>query len=461
MRKQLFTALLLSFGVFAMGYGQSSCSYGTVSESLGIGENISTGGSLEYAGAADFDVPFGVNFTVSQVTFDAIKTADAIVYVNLSFLEESEGLPGELIQAFENLTPTSQEFLYEAGEFDAYRVVLDLPNTITLAKGKYFISLAANAGTGPFVAWDIAGEYQTYGVFDYNQFEDEPWGGTGYYNKVFRVIGSCEDSGEIQPEPGEPCAQGNETNHREGGTSFLSFGNVISVADDFIVPTNSTFYLTQFNLDALLLGGGLHNATIKIRSSVNDAPGNVLYSFTNKAPLFEQFFGYFDVPGPFDLAGIRIGFQFEEPIVLGEGAYFIEVIPTPYAAETLAWELTSLPGIGSDAYTSLDGGTTWDIRSGYNQVFTVNGFCTETLGTHTQQLADALAIYPNPAQDVLHIDSKSELIDVGLYNMDGQKVADYDGDLKTINLGPLASGVYLVKATFGNGQIGNRKIIKE
>lgn len=461
MKKQLFTTLLFCCGVFATGYGQTPCSFGTVSESLGIGENISTGGDLEYAGAADFDVPFGVNFTVNQVTFDAIKTADEILYVNLSFLTEIEGLPGASIQNFDNMVPTSQEFLYEAGDFDAYRVVLDLPTSITFEKGKYFISLAANPGTGPFVAWDIAGEFQTYGVFDYNKFEDEEWGGTGYYNKVFQVIGTCEDSGETPPNLGDACGQGNESNHYEGGTSFLAFQGAISIADDFVVPENTTFNITHFNLDALLLGGGFHNATIKIRTSENNAPGQVLYSFTNKGPLYEKFFGYFDVPGPFDHASVRVGFEFQEPIVLDGGTYFIEVIPTPYASESLTWELTSLPGIGSDAYRSFDGGDSWEAVSGFNQVFTIDGFCSESLGVENPHLTNVLEFYPNPVTNILNINSTLELTEIALYNLVGQQVANFTSDLRTVNMESLSGGVYLVKATFKTGQVENFKVIKQ
>src|SRR5690606_12624874 len=306
---------------------------------------------------------------------------DEILYVNLSFLAEMEGMPGESIQDFNNLVPTSQEFLYEAGDYDVYTVVLDLPTSLTFQKGKHFISLAANPGAGPFVGWDIAGEFQTYGLFDYNKFDDEDWGGTGYYNKVFQVIGSCEDSGETPPDLGEVCEQGNESNDHETGTNFLNGQSVFSIADDFIVAENTTFNLTQFTVDALLLGGGFHNATLKIRSSENNAPGEVLYSFTNKGPQQEQYFGYFDFPGyPLDVVAIKLDFAFDEPIALEEGTYFIEVIPTPYATDFLTWEATSLPGIGSDSYTSTDGGTTWSINDGFNQVFTIGGFCEASLG---------------------------------------------------------------------------------
>ncbi len=459
MKKKLFTTLMLCI-VFTFSYAQDPCFYGVGSSMVGIGENISTGGTLEYAGAADFDVPLGTNFTVNQVTFDAIKTEEDILYVNLAFLQENEGLPDGSIQVFDNLIPTSQEFSYEAGDFDAYTIVLDLPTSVTLEKGKYFITLAANPGEGPFVAWDIAGEFLTYGVFDYNKFEDEEWGGTGYYNKVFQVIGTCEDSGETPPDLGDPCEQSNESNDHEAGTSFLNGQDVLSIADDFIVPENTTFYLTNFEMDALLLGGGMHNATLKIRSSDNNAPGEVLYSYTNKGPLYEQFFGYFNFPGPFDLAGIREGFTFEEPIALEEGTYFIEVIPTPHATETLTWEATSQPGIGSFSYTSSDGGNTWSINDGYNQVFTVSGFCIETLGIEETQSVVDFSYYPNPVNDILNISSNIKIIQIDLYNLVGQKVSDFDVDSQTINIESLSPGIYLLKTKFINGKVEISKIIK-
>jgi len=460
MQKLLFTTLL--FATIGFSYGQN-CSYGTASDETANGENISTGGAFEYAGAVDFDVPFGIDFTTNQVTVNLLKGEADLIYVNAAFLTEVEGLPGDVIESFDNLIPTSQELIYATGTqgFDVYQITLDLPVSITFGKGKYFLRMAAAPGDADGAWWEITSDYQTYGVFDYFKFENEAWGGTGYYNKVFQVIGNCEDSGDVPPDYGDVCEQENLSNNHETGVPFIDNGQLVSIADDFIVPENTTFYLTQFNLDALLLGGGLHNATIKIRASNGNMPGDVLYSYINKGPAFEEFGDYWPFPGsPFDVAAIKVGFTFEEPIVLEEGIYFIEVVPTPYATDLLTWEATTQPGIGSYSYSSADGGSTWSINNGYNQVFKVEGFCAQTLGTETPNAIADLQYYPNPMTDVLNISSETNFKQIALYNLVGQKVADFNAASRTINMEFLTAGVYLLKAEFDNGAVEISKIIK-
>lgn len=464
MQKRLFTTMLL-FAAMGFSYAQDPCSYGTTSDEMSNGENITTGGALEYAGAADFDVPFGVTFTSNQVTFNLLKGAADLLYVNAAFLTEIEGLPGELMESFDNLVPSSQELVYttEIENLDVYQVTLDLPVSVTFEKGKYFLTLAAAAGDAHSAWWEIADDYQTYGVFDYNKFEDEAWGGTGYYNKVFQVVGDCEDSGDVPPDYGEPCEQANESNNHETGTSLLGAGGqALSVVDDFIVPANTTFYLSAFTMDALLLGGGLHNATLNVRASDGDMPGEILHSYINKGPAFEEFGGYHPFPGsPFDVAAIKIGFEFEEPIALEEGTYFIEVLPTPYATEMLTWEATSAGGIGSYSYYSADGGATWNINDGLNQVFTINGFCSETLGSETPGIGVDFQYYPNPVTDVLNITSKTAIKEITLYNLLGRQVGKYDPNTQTIAMESLATGMYLLRVQFESGEVKTVKVIKQ
>lgn len=462
MQKLLFTTLFL-VAILGSSYGQT-CSYGTISNETANGENISTGGTYEYAGAVDFDVPFGIDFTTNQVTINLLKGDADLLYVNAAFLTEEEGIPGSVIESFDNLVPTTQEFLYPTGTpgFDVYEITLDLPASVTFEKGKYFLRMAAAPGDANGAWWEITNEDQTYGVFDYFKFENEDWGGTGYYNKVFQVIGTCEDSGDVAPNLGDACGQENLANNHETGIPFIGSGQIHTVADDFIVPENTVFYLAQFNFDALLLGGGMHNATINIRSTVNNMPGEILHSYLNKGPAFEEFGGYWPMAGsPFDVVAVKTGFVFDEPIELEAGTYFIEVIPTPNASELITWEATTQPGIGSFSYSSADGGITWNINNGYNQVFSVNGFCAERLSVDDSQIANNFNYFPNPVTDVLNISSKTKIEHSTLYNLIGQQVGVYTIDNTSINMQSLSAGIYLLNVQFENGQTETVKIIKQ
>ncbi|MFT3796125.1 T9SS type A sorting domain-containing protein [Flavobacterium sp.] len=460
MSKKLFTFLLL--GAAAFSFGQQ-CGYGTASDSRGIGENMSTGGDAEYSGAGDFDVPFGFTFTASQVTFNVLKGPANLQYVNLAFREEQNGLPGNIIQSFDGLVPASQTLAYEINDdpnLDGYLITIDLPSEMVFQKGRYFLQLSAAAGDEYSAWWEITDDEQTAGVFDYSLFEDEDWGGTGYYNKVFQVKGNCALSGEEQPDLGDFCQQVTPSNGFTTAAPFIANGSIVSVADDFTVAPNTTFYLTHFTMQSLLLGGGLHNATIKIRSAVNGAPGPVLHTFENKGPETEDYDGYWPFPGsPFDVVSVLITWKFE-PIEFTEGNYFIEVIPTPYATEFLTWEATPSGTIGDFAASSYDQGETWVTHEGYHLVFAVEGFCSENLGTENPEVPSALKYYPNPVQDVLHISSEKQINGATVYNMEGRQVSATVNN-GTVDMQALASGIYMVKVAFGNDTFETFKVVKQ
>lgn len=462
MQKLLFTTLLFFIAV-GFSYGQA-CAYGTTSDETANGENISTGGAFEYAGAVDFDIPFGIDFTANEITVNILKGEADLLYVNASFLTEVEGMPGTVIENFDNLIPTSQELLYGTGTqgFDVYQITLELPSAVTFEKGKYFLEIAAAAGDQDGAWWEITDNYQTYGAFDFNKFGNEPWGGTGYYNKVFQVVGECVGSGETPPDYGDACEQENVGNSHESGTPFIANGQLVSIADDFIVPEDTTFYLTAFTLDALLLGGGMHNATINIREAEANMPGSIIHSYTNKGPAFEEFGGYWPFPGsPLDVAAIKIGFAFQEAIALTAGTYFVEVVPTPYATDMLTWEATTHGGLGGFSYSSADGGSSWTMNNGVNQVFKVEGFCAETLGTELPDATTGFQYFPNPVKDVLTISSKERIEKIALYNTIGQRVAEFNDTSYTINMDSLPGGLYVLKARFENGKVTTAKIIKQ
>lgn len=459
-KKLLFTTLSLLTAGFSFA---QECSYGTTSDASGIGENISIASSLIYTGAADFDVPFGTTFTADHLTFHILKGTANLESVDITFRQEEEGIPGTVIQAFPGLVPTSQTFAYAIdATLDSYVISLDLPSTVVFEKGKYFVQISAVEGDESGAWWEITGENQTYGVFDFFRFGSEPWGGAGYYSKVFQVSGTCADSGETQPDYGDACDQENPSNNYEDGTLFTTSSGIVSVADDFTVAPGTTFHLTDFTMNTMLLGGGIHNATIKIRASSNGVPGEVLHSFVNKSPFYERYNGYWPFPGsPFDVASIIINFSFAfEPVELTEGNYFIEVIPTPNAAEFITWERTSMPGIGEFSYTSYDGGTTWQINQDFNQVFSVAGYCSSDLGTHNPEKASVLQYAPNPVKDLLQITTDHQISGITVFNMEGREVKGYSVNGKSVDLQSLSSGMYLVKVALDNDLSETFKVVK-
>src|SRR5690606_15148020 len=284
---------------------------GTVSEETSNGGNISTGGLFEYSIASDFDVPFGIEFSVEQIKFNVLKGAADLNYVNLYFLEEFQGKPGTAIHTFENQIPVAQELVYTTTlpDIDTYQITIDLPSAINLPKGKYYLQLQAAPGDEFAVSWELVNqETTTLGRFDFSKFEDEDWfGGFAYYDHVFEISGICTTVEEM-PNYGEVCNQGNESNNYETGIGLPG----ASVADDFIVEENTTFFLSTFKISTLQLGN-IEKATIKIRNSENGSPGDEIYAVENIGPKTENFFGYHPFDGfPLDVVAVDLEFEFNE-----------------------------------------------------------------------------------------------------------------------------------------------------
>lgn len=69
----------------------------------------------------------------------------------------------------------------------------------------------------------------------------------------------------------------------------------------------------------------------------------------------------------------------------------------------------------------------------------------------------SLRLYPNPAKEIVHITSDSEIKELVLYNLQGQIVVTTSQ--KEINVSNLQSGVYLVRAEDINGAIATQKLV--
>jgi len=458
MKKFLLSVFLLGgISTFAQN---DDCSYSVPSEETAIGGNITTGGTYEYSNATDFDVEKGTIFNLNQVKLHLFKGPANLEYVVIRFWTEFEGMPGEIIHSFTDLIPISENFAYTSGieNMDVYQIVVNIPET-EFTSGKYFMEVQAAPGDDVPVSWEIANEISTsVGRFDISKFDSDPWfSGFSYYDQVVDIIGTCSETSDEQPDYGDECTQGNPTNNHETG-----FANTnMSVADDFIVAENTTFYISDFKISTLQLGG-FKNANIKIRKSENNQPGEIIYEVNKKGPKTENFFGYWPLEGyPLDVVAVDVEFEFDEPIELVAGEYFLEIKanPVPFS-DILIWEATTEPSIGGPAMLTFDGGETWEAAAGYNMVFDVNGYCRENLAVNDGGILD-FSFYPNPVNDELNIVSNSDVKNISITNVSGQKVININSNSKKINTSTLTSGTYFVKVTLSNGQIETFKIIKK
>ncbi|MNK31414.1 hypothetical protein D3C87_498500 [compost metagenome] len=455
MKKNLIFLMMLS-GV--MSFSQN-CGYGVSTDNTANGENITTGGNYEYTSASDFDVEFGKILTVNNVKFNALKGSADLTYVNLYFYKDNAGRPGDLIKSFENVVPASQTFKYALEGNSAYEINVNLPTTFDLPKGKYYLSVKAKPGDATSASWEINNQETTkLGRFGFSKFDSEDWfGGFSYYDHVFQVSGICMSTGETQPDYGTAVSQGNIGNGHEGGISMPG----TSLADDIIVPDNTKFTFTNFKISTLQLGN-IKNATINIRTSVDDAPGEVLFSFENIGPKTENYFGYWQVPGyPLEVVAVDLDFELPQAVELSSGKYFVEIKANqvPFT-DYLNWEATSQEGIGSYSYTSYDDGESWEINDGYNYVFQAIGYFKSTLAVNDVD-KNSFSFYPNPVKNEITIVSKVEADRILIYNAAGQLVKDSKITNNKINVSNLTSGNYIGKVTLKNGKTETVKLIKQ
>lgn len=89
---------------------------------------------------------------------------------------------------------------------------------------------------------------------------------------------------------------------------------------------------------------------------------------------------------------------------------------------------------------------------------------TLDLDTMTVIDSDLLAknssvIYPNPATDVLNIESKENLTSVEIIGLSGQKLLN--SNAKQINISHLNKGIYIVKVLLSNGKTETHKLVKK
>ena len=73
---------------------------------------------------------------------------------------------------------------------------------------------------------------------------------------------------------------------------------------------------------------------------------------------------------------------------------------------------------------------------------------------------NSIAIFPNPAKDVLNITSEKAINQIDVYDVNGKLVKSYTNVNNTINVKDLATGVYMLNITTEDGQV-SKKIVKE
>ena len=71
---------------------------------------------------------------------------------------------------------------------------------------------------------------------------------------------------------------------------------------------------------------------------------------------------------------------------------------------------------------------------------------------------NVINVYPNPANNVVNVNANSNINNVEIYSISGQKVGDFsaNGTTTSINTESLSAGMYLMKINTENGVINKK-----
>ena len=84
---------------------------------------------------------------------------------------------------------------------------------------------------------------------------------------------------------------------------------------------------------------------------------------------------------------------------------------------------------------------------------------THIFGVNENVLID-ISFFPNPVKNVLNIQSNTTITEIEIYNQLGQLVMS-NSNQNTIDLSSVSSGIYFIKIKDENGNIGNKKVVKQ
>ena len=70
-------------------------------------------------------------------------------------------------------------------------------------------------------------------------------------------------------------------------------------------------------------------------------------------------------------------------------------------------------------------------------------------------------IYPNPAKGVISFQSELPLESVEIFSLTGSKVLSQSNNVVQVEVGNLAKGIYMLKATVADGKVATQKLIRE
>lgn len=247
--------------------------------------------------------------------------------------------------------------------------------------------------------------------------------------------------------PREDCSQTVNSNEIENGGFFGGESNQrlaidIDVADD-----------TEFTLETIYLNLTDDGTFVDIifYADAENLPGTEIASISN-ATISDQI--------PF---GSEYGFDWDqyvvdvsgEGIVLEGGAkYWMEVV-----SDATAWESTTEEILGLNGAFLNDGTSgAWTVGTG-EYVYTLEGDCA--LLSTNDHLLSQIAVYPNPATDIINVNvpSSIEISGATIYDILGKNTGASINN-GAIDISNLTKGIYILSVETTAGTL-TQKVVKK
>ncbi|MFY7671904.1 InlB B-repeat-containing protein, partial [Tenacibaculum sp. MEBiC06402] len=124
--------------------------------------------------------------------------------------------------------------------------------------------------------------------------------------------------------------------------------------------------------------------------------------------------------------------------------------------------LTAVPDSGYqfDSWSGDATGNTTQITVTMDGDKTVTASFSVTLGINDEKFKVPFKLYPNPVEDIIHIESKEIVEKIKIYNVLGKEVVSSTMSNESINVSSLSKGLYfmIIETTSGKGV---RRFIKK